>query len=74
MSFHYRNHASVMKAIWCQLQKNTSHVFFEYLVLHTQDRKYFCYQIKKKQKTKEKQKIAIPLQFSSKITVSREIT
>ena len=47
--------------------------FSKYLVLNTRDRKYFSYQIQKK-KTKEKQKIAIPLQFSSKITVSREIT
>ena len=47
--------------------------FSKDLVLHTRYGKYFCYQIKKK-KTKEKQKIAIPLQFSSKITVSREIT
>ena len=49
----------------CRVKKKIS-------IINIRDRKYFCYQIKEKQK--EKQKIVIPLQFSSKITVSREIT
>ena len=63
-----------MKAIECLLQKNTSHVFFEIPCTLYTGPEIFLLPNKEKKKTKEKQKIAIPLQFSSKITVSREIT